>query len=149
MEIKNLFEPAVKQDIIDRINKLTIQSQRQWGKMDVAQMLCHVQAPMSVAFGNTSVKGNWLMRMILPFFKSLLYNEKPWKQGLPTDKTFITTGSSKDFDNEKTMVLNMLNRFTEGNMINEKHPIFGKLTKEQWSKATWKHLDHHLKQFGV
>jgi hypothetical protein len=34
-------------------------------------------------------------------------------------------------------------------MINEKHPVFGKLTKEQWSKATWKHIDHHLKQFGV
>jgi Protein of unknown function (DUF1569) len=149
MEIKNLFEPSVKQDIIDRINKLTPQSQRKWGKMDVAQMLCHVQAPMSVAFGNTTVKGSWLMRQILPLFKSSLYNEKPWKQGLPTDKTFITTGLQKDFETEKKIVLDMLNRFTEASMTNDKHPIFGRLTKEQWSKATWKHLDHHLKQFGV
>jgi len=149
MEIKNLFDPAVKQEIIDRINKLTPQSQGQWGKMDVAQMLSHVQAPISVAFGNTTVKGNWLMRLILPFFKSMLYNEKPWKQGLPTDKTFITTGSAKDFEKEKGIVLDMVSRFTEGNMINDKHPVFGRLTKEQWSKATWKHLDHHLRQFGV
>jgi Protein of unknown function (DUF1569) len=149
MEIKNLFEPSVKLQMLDRINQLTAQSPRQWGKMDVAQMLCHVQAPMSVAFGNTTVKGNWLMSKILPLFKSMLYNEKPWKQGLPTDKTFITTGEAKDFDTEKAQVLNMVNRFTEENMINEKHPVFGKLTKEQWSKATWKHLDHHLKQFGV
>jgi hypothetical protein len=124
MEVKNLFDPSVKQEIISRINKLTPQSQRLWGKMDVAQMLAHVQAPIGVAFGTNTVKGNWLMKLILPFFKKMLYDEKPWKQGLPTDKT-------------------------ESNMINEKHPVFGKLTKENWSKATWKHIDHHLKQFGA
>lgn len=149
MEIKNLFDPVVKTEIVNRINNLTAESQGQWGKMDVAQMLSHVQAPMGVAFGSSTVKGNWLMRMILPFFKSMLYNDKPWKQGLPTDKTFITTGVSKDFEKEKAVVLDMVNRFTEANLINDKHPIFGRLTKEQWSKATWKHLDHHLRQFGV
>jgi Protein of unknown function (DUF1569) len=149
MEVLNLFDATAKQGIINRINKLTPQSQKQWGKMDVAQMLCHVQAPISVAFGNSTVKGSWLMRQILPLFKSMLYNEKPWKQGLPTDKTFVMTGTVKDFDKEKSQLLDMIGRFTEANMINEKHPVFGKLTKEQWSKATWKHLDHHLKQFGV
>ena len=149
MEIKNLFDPAVKQEIIGRINKLTPQSQRQWGKMDVAQMLAHVQVPMGVALGTHTVKGNWLMKLILPLFKKALYDEKPWKQGLPTDKTFITTGQSKDFEMEKNNLLDKVNRFSEATMVNEKHPVFGTLTKEQWSKATWKHLDHHLKQFGV
>lgn len=149
MEIKNLFDPVVKQEIVERINHLSPQSHRQWGKMDVAQMLAHVQVPMGVALGTVTVKGNWLMKLVLPLFKKALYDEKPWKQGLPTDKTFITTGESKDFEKEKQQVLDMLNSFTETNMINEKHPVFGKLTKEQWSKATWKHLDHHLKQFGA
>jgi hypothetical protein len=149
MEVKNLFEPAVKQEIIARIHKLTPETQRQWGKMDVAQMLCHVQAPINVAFGTSKVRGNWLMKLILPMFKKMLYDEKPWKRGLPTDKTFITTGLSKDFEKEKKQLLDMINRFSESNMINEKHPVFGRLTKEQWSKATWKHIDHHLQQFGV
>ena len=131
MEIKNLFDPAVKQEIIDRINKLTSQSQRQWGKMDAAQMLAHVQVPMGVVLGTHTVKGNWLMKLILPLFKKNLYDEKPWKQGLPTDKTFIMTGQSKDFENEKNQLLDKINRFTESNMINEAHPVFGKLTKEQ------------------
>lgn len=48
MEVKDLFDPAVKQEILDRINKLTPQSQRQWGKMDVAQMLAHCQMPLGV-----------------------------------------------------------------------------------------------------
>ena len=149
MEIKNLFDTAVKQEITERVNKLTLQSQRQWGKMDVAQMLAHVQVPMGVALGTHTVKGNWLMKLILPLFKKNLYDEKPWKPGLPTDKTFIMTGQSKDFENEKNQLLDKINRFTETNMISEQHPVFGKLTKEQWSKATWKHIDHHLKQFGV
>lgn len=149
MEIKNLFDSSVKQDIIDRINTLTPESPRQWGKMDVAQMLAHLQVPIGVALGTHTVKGNFLMKLILPLFKKKLYDEKPWKQGLPTDKTFVMTGESKDFATEKARLLDMLNRFTEANMINEKHPIFGKLTKEQWSKASWKHIDHHLKQFGA
>ena len=149
MEVKNLFDTNVKQDIISRLNKLKPQSQQVWGKMNVAQMLAHLQVPMGVALGTHTVKGNWLMKLILPFFKKNLYDEKPWKRGLPTDKTFVMTGQSKDFEKEKNTLLDMLHRFTETNMVNEKHPVFGKLTKEQWSKATWKHIDHHLQQFGV
>jgi len=149
MEVKNLFDPAVKQEIIARINKLTPQTPQQWGKMNVAQMLAHVQIPMGVALGTHTVRGNAIMRLILPLFKKMLYDERPWKQGLPTDKTFVMTGIAKDFEQEKNQLLDKINRFAEANMINEKHPVFGKLTKEQWSMATWKHLDHHLKQFGA
>jgi Protein of unknown function (DUF1569). len=149
MEIKNLFDPAVKQEIIDRVNQLSPLAKRQWGKMDVAQMLAHVQKPMEIALGTHTVSGSWLMRQILPLFKKSLYDEKPWKHGLPTDKTFVMIGALKEFEKEKNQLLDKINRFTENNMVSEKHPVFGKLTKEQWSKATWKHLDHHLKQFGV
>ena len=149
MEVKNLFEADIKQQIISRINKLTAQSQRQWGKMNAAQMLAHVQVPMGVALGTHTVKGNWFMKLILPMFKKMLFDEKPWKPGLPTDKTFVMTGQAKDFETEKINLLDRVTRFSEANMVNEKHPVFGKLTKEQWSKATWKHLDHHLQQFGV
>ncbi len=149
MEIKNLFDTAVKQEIINRLIKLSPQSQRQWGKMDVAQMLAHLQVPIGVAMGTHTVKGNLLMKLILPLFKKKLYDEKPWKQGLPTDKTFIMTGKTKDFELERNKLMDMVSRFTEADMVNEKHPIFGRLTKEQWSKATWKHIDHHLKQFGA
>jgi hypothetical protein len=148
MEIKNLFDTSTKQEIIERIQKLTPESKALWGKMNVAQMLAHVQIPMGVALGTHTVNGNWLMKLILPLFKKALYDEKPWKQSLPTDKTFVMTGKAKDFEKEKNELLEKINLYTEDNMINDKHPVFGKLTKEQWAKATWKHLDHHLKQFG-
>ena len=149
MEVKNLFEPAVKQEIEDRINKLTSQSLPKWGKMNVAQMLAHLQEPMAIALDGKSVKVNWLMKMIFPLFKSKLWDDKPYKQNLPTSPSFITYGSEKDFEKEKHGLLNMVNRFTEANILSDRHPVFGKLTKENWSKATWKHVDHHLQQFGV
>jgi hypothetical protein len=149
MEIKNLFDPVVKEEIIDRINKLTPQTQRQWGKMDVAQMLAHVQKPIAIAMGTHQPKGSFLLRLIGPLFKSKLWDEKPYKQSLPTDPTFVMTGTEKDFEKEKSLLLNMISNFNSENMVKEQHPVFGRLTKNNWSKATWKHLDHHLKQFGV
>jgi hypothetical protein len=149
MEVKNLFDDVVKQEIINRIHQLTPTSKALWGKMNAGQMLAHLQMPMGIALGSQTIKGHWLMKLILPLFKKTLYDEKPYKQSLPTDKLFIMTGATKDFEKEKQQLLGMLKQFTEANMIHEAHPVFGKLTKEQWSKATWKHLDHHLKQFGV
>lgn len=149
MEVKNLFDPAVKQDIIDRINKLTPGSKAQWGKMNVSQMLAHVQKPIGIAYGTHQPKGSFLLRLIGPLFKSKLWDETPYKQGLPTDPTFIMTGMDKEFEKEKQELLNMINSFSETSVVGEKHPVFGKITRVNWSKATWKHLDHHLQQFGV
>ncbi|MES1215909.1 MAG: DUF1569 domain-containing protein [Bacteroidota bacterium] len=148
MEVKNLFDPAVKQDIIGRINKLTPGSKALWGKMNVGQMLAHCQMPIGVAFGEHQLNGSFILKLIGPLFKSVLYNEKPYKKSLPTDKSFIMT-EPKDFEQERNKLLEMVSQFAETKMINDKHPAFGRLTKEQWSKATWKHLDHHLQQFGV
>lgn len=149
MEIQNLFDPNVKQSIIDRINKLTPESKAQWGKMNISQMLAHVQMPIGIAYGTHQPKGSFLLRLIGPLFKSKLWDEKPYKHSLPTDPTFIMTGSDKEFEKEKQELINMLNKFSESTIIGEQHPVFGRFTKENWSKATWKHLDHHLKQFGV
>jgi hypothetical protein len=148
MEIKNLFETSVKQQIIHRINNLTPQSAAQWGKMNVAQMLAHCQMPLGVATGKHTLKRNFLLRLIGPFFKKQLFNEKPFKRSLPTDKSFIIT-DLRNLEQEKQGLINMINSFSETAMSNEPHPFFGMLTKEEWSKGTWKHLDHHLQQFGV
>ena len=148
MEVKNMFDPAVKQDIIDRINNLTPQTQRLWGKMDVGQMLAHVQLPISCAYGTHQVKGSFLLKLLGPLFKGVLYNEKPYKQSLPTDPTYIVV-DSKNFEAEKQTLLDLVKKFSSESVVLLNHPVWGKMTKEQWSKATWKHLDHHLKQFGV
>jgi hypothetical protein len=148
MELKNLFEPAVKQEIIDRINKLTPATQRKWGTMEVAQMLAHVQRPLGVATGDHKIKGSFLLRLFGPLAKNSVFGPKPFKRNLPTDKSFKIS-DHREFEKERNLLIDMINRFSAETMIDEPHPIFGRLTKEEWSKGSWKHLDHHLQQFGV
>ena len=149
MEIKNLYDPAAKQAIIERINKLTPDTPRQWGKMDVAQMLAHLQQPLEVALGHRTITGTFFFNLIMPLFKKTLWDDKPWKKGLPTDATYIMTGEAKEFQQEKTKLLELINQFNEAALSDKKHPVFGFMTKEQWSQSGWKHIDHHLKQFGA
>lgn len=148
MEVKNLFDHSVKLEIISRINQLTPRSQRKWGKMDVAQMLAHCQMPLGVAVGKHKLKGNFFLKIIGRLIKKKVFNDQPFKQNLPTDNSFKMT-APKEFEKEKQNLIQMINDFSETTMSGEPHPFFGKLTKEEWSKGTWKHLDHHLKQFGV
>ena len=148
MEVKNLFDPAVKQDIINRINQLTPQSQALWGKMNVAQMLAHCQMPLGVATGKHILKGSFFLKLIGSLFKKKLFNEEPFQHNLPTAKSFIIANPN-EFEKEKQNLVDMVNSFSETAMSGEPHPFFGKMTKEEWSKGTWKHLDHHLQQFGV
>ena len=148
MDVKSLFDSTVKQEIISRINKLTPQSQRQWGKMDTAQMMAHLQMPMGVGLGVHTIPRSFIGRIFGPFAKKILYNDKPFSRNLPTDRSFIMK-DAKDFLKEKEQLINMINQFNENNIVDTPHPFFGKLTKEQWAKGTWKHLDHHLQQFGV
>ena len=148
MEVKNLFDASVKQEMIERITKLNPGSKALWGKMNVGQMLAHLQMPIGVALGNHKLKRTFIGILFGPMAKKILYNDKPFKRNLPTDKSFIMQ-EAKDFEQEKKKLLDMISKFTETNMIDEPHPFFGKLTKEQWSIGSWKHLDHHLNQFGV
>jgi Protein of unknown function (DUF1569) len=148
MELKTMFDPGTKQEIISRINQLSPASRRKWGKMNVSQMLTHVQRQIRYTYGEHRIRSNFFLRILGPMFKGILYNAKPYKQGLPTDPSYVVS-DERDFLTEKNNLLDLLGRFSEANISGKPHPIFGKISKEQWGLAIWKHLDHHLKQFGV
>ena len=148
MEIRNLLDEEIKQDIIRRINKLTPATQRRWGIMEVAQMLAHLQAQFAVAFGTDKLKGNFFIRLFAPLLKRMLYSETPFKKNLATDKTFKIS-DHREFQKEKQQLLEMIESFSHETIRKDPHPYFGKLTHDQWGMSSWKHMDHHLRQFGV
>lgn len=146
-----MFSTEAYDEIMGRIEKLDEQSKAKWGQMNVSQMLSHCNFPLQVALQDMSLeKPNILKRLLFSAFKSSLYNDKPWKQNLPTSKEFIVN-DDKDFKTEKGRLLELINRFhkEKKKSIWPAHPMFGEFTQEQWGKMQYKHLDHHLKQFGV
>jgi hypothetical protein len=144
----DLLDTQVKKDIISRINLLQSTSAPLWGKMTVSQMLAHCQAQMGVALGETQVTSSVVSRLFGGWIKKMVINEKPFSKNLPTAPAFVVR-HDPEFETEKSKLIDMLGRFTKENIKNQPHPIFGKLTLDEWSKGTWKHIDHHLKQFGV
>ena len=79
-----------------------------------------------------------------------MYSDKLWRKNLPTAKGFKIT-DAKDFASEKAKLAALLDEFDTQRSRNDwqAHPAFGPMTKEQWGKMQYKHLDHHFRQYGV
>jgi len=149
--MKNLFDSAPYNEVVERMNKLSPASAAQWGKMNVAQMLAHCKEAFKVPLSEKKIPRAFAGRVIGWLIKKKLYNDSPWKQNLPTAPNFIIR-DERDYDHEKQQLMELVNRFYKAgpNGISKyPHPFFGKFTPEQWGMSMYKHLDHHLQQFGV
>ena len=148
--MKSIFNAADNSEFIDRINKLSRSTPALWGKMNVSQMLAHCQVPIAVALNEIQLKSSLIGFLFGRIAKKSLVSDEPFKRNLPTFKQ-ARISSEKDFDDEKNRLITLIKRFTNGaDVITQKvHPFFGPLTDEEWSMLQVKHLDHHLRQFGV
>ncbi len=149
--MKSLFDADAYNELLNRLNMLQPGSARQWGKMDVAQMLAHCKVAFGVPLSEKKLPRLLLGRLVGWMIKSKLYDDEPWKKNLPTSPNFIIK-EPKDFDVEKQQLAALLRQFhTAGldGISKYPHPFFGKFTPSQWGMSMYKHLDHHLQQFGV
>jgi len=146
--MKSLFETESLSEINTRLEALSENSQRQWGKMSPGQMAKHCQGPFHIMLGTNDygMKPNWLAKL---FFKKMLYNDTPFRKNLPTAK-FLKETEPRDLATEKEKLKVLLNDFEAQRDRTDwqPHPGFGTFTKQQWGQMQYKHLDHHLKQFG-
>lgn len=148
----SLFTTTHNQKIINRINSLTPATQSLWGKMNVSQMLAHCQAPLNVAYGDLKLKRGFIGILFGGLIrKKLTKDEKPFDRNLPTDKGFIVV-DQREFENEKKKLIVLVDKFQKigpSGITKGAHPFFGKMNEREWDAIQWKHLDHHLRQFGA
>ena len=148
--MENLFTPLANQQMVDRINALTPDTRALWGKMTVAQMLAHCQEPLYVALGEKHLKGGIMAFLFGKIAKKQLVKDTPFKRNLPTAPGFIVK-TEKNFSEEKNKLVDLVQRFGKNDpeeIAKRPHPFFGKLNAEEWNLLQYKHLDHHLRQFG-
>lgn len=149
--MQNLFQSEAVAEVISRIDKLQPSTQHQWGKMDVAQMMAHCSATLDVASGRAVLSRMLIGRILGPFIRPLFTNDKPFSRNSPTDKSFVIA-DKRDFAQEREELKVRVRSFHEGGEARcTKHPhsFFGPLTPQEWATGMYKHLDHHLRQFGV
>lgn len=152
MSIPNYFNKEVSNTILERINSLTPNTQPLWGTMNVSQMLAHCNVTYDMLFTNKYPQPNFLVQTLLKLFvKPTVVGDKPYKKQSQTAPAFIIK-DERNFESEKQKLIQNIQRtlelgeaYFEGKASNS----FGKLSSKEWNNMFYKHLDHHLSQFGA
>ena len=143
-----LHESSYRSDVVQRIRSLRADSQRQWGKMSVDQMLWHVNCALENALGRRDIAAAKIPipRPVLKFMVMKL----PWKKGGPTAPEFIASGSY-NFEGEREKCIRLIDAIAAKSVEVPwpDHPAFGRMSGRDVSRLHAKHLNHHLTQFGV
>lgn len=150
--MKNLFDPATAEEVKSRVQTLTPASPRQWGTMTPAQALAHCSVGIDMALGTVCPPRHPLGLVFGSLVKpKMLRDDQPMRKNSPTSPTLIVH-DDRDLDAEKLRLSNLIDRLlTDGPTActTHPHPFFGPLTPTEWSILMYKHLDHHLRQFGA
>ncbi|MHB0756467.1 DUF1569 domain-containing protein [Polaribacter sp. M15] len=150
--MKNIFTKEVTQQVINRIEKLTPKTQANWGKMSVAQMLAHCCVTYEMVYTNKHPKPNTFVKFMLKaFVKKAVVGTKPYPKNSRTAPQFLIV-DEKEFETEKKRLIEFINKtqqLGEKEFEGKASPSFGNLTAKEWNNLFYKHLDHHLQQFGV
>lgn len=149
--MKTMYDTAAYEEILGRLEKLSAASQPQWGRMNAAQMVAHCCETLKVVTDKVQLKRRLLGRVLGPIFRAQYVGDAPLRKNSPTNPFFIIT-DERTFQQEKERYVALLTEFHTGGAAKctrQPHSFFGDLTPEEWGRTTYKHLDHHLQQFGV
>jgi hypothetical protein len=150
--MKNLFDYNDTQEVIERIENLSETTQGLWGKMTVSQMLAHSSVTYEFVYDNIHPPVSGMKKILLKLFvKPFVVGEKPYKKNSRTAPEFLIT-DDKDFGKEKKRLIDYLKKtqeLGEAHFDNKESRSFGPLSVKEWNIMFYKHLDHHLGQFGV
>jgi hypothetical protein len=143
-----LHDGSVKASVESRLSKLTPTSRASWGKMTVGQMLWHVNQAMELALGRLQIPAE-RPPIPRPVIRFMVLN-MPWTKNAPTSKAFVPR-QDYDFNTELARCRKLVAEVVARDVDHAPpdHPVFGQMTGAQQSKLHAKHIDHHLKQFGV
>ena len=146
----SILDENDRAEICNRLRSLTVSSKRVWGSMDVVGMLQHLRLSARMALGELPVpSANKRVFQVFPLKHLILY-VFPFPKGAPT-ATELKPVAAESFEEERAAVLELTERIAVGAPEGgaPAHPLFGPLTWKEWGVATYKHTDHHLKQFGA
>jgi Protein of unknown function (DUF1569) len=150
--MKHLFDATRVDEVKERLQHLRPASQRQWGKMTAPQAVAHCAAGMEMALGDSVPPRMFLGRIMGGIVKRLaLGNDEPMRRNSPTMPGLVVD-DERDLEAERKKLSGLIDRFAAAGpagCTTLPHSFFGHLTPEEWAILMYKHLDHHLRQFGV
>jgi len=146
----SILKDSDRSAIVNRLQSLSASSAGQWGSMDVAAMLQHLRLSAEMALGELTMPSSNKRAFQVFSLKHLILYVLPFPKGAPTAPA-LKPGLATPLEEERTALLSLLERIASGpdGGAGPAHPLFGPLTWRQWGVLTYKHADHHLRQFGA
>jgi hypothetical protein len=150
--MESLFESGCVDEVQQRLSRLQPDQPRQWGKMNPAQMLAHCSLGLEMAAGEIRPPRALMGRILGSVIKPMALREsEPMRRNSPTAKELVVNGD-RDFETERKRLSGLIDRFAAAGSAGctaHPHAFFGSLTPDEWAVLMYKHLDHHLRQFGA
>jgi hypothetical protein len=150
--MKNLWQPESVRELNDRLFHLRPDTPRLWGKMTPAQAMAHCTIGMELALGDRRPPRMLIGRLIGRIVKPMAFKEsEPMRRNSPTIPGFVVS-DQRDLAAESEKLRRIIDRFAvagPAGCTTHPHSFFGPLTPDEWSYWMYKHIDHHLQQFGV
>ena len=136
--------------ICQRIGSVTSASVPRWGRMNANEMLTHLKKSALMALGELPVDCKSKRAFQVFPIKHLILYVVPFPKGAPTAPELLVT-NAESFDAVRSELVSLLERIGAGPRegYGPVHPFFGRLSFREWGVATYKHTDHHLRQFGA
>jgi hypothetical protein len=150
--MKSLAHPVCQREIATRIAQLTPADRRQWGKMSVHQMICHVTEAYRIPLGDKQARPRTLPipRAILKF--AALRIPTHWPHGFPSPPEIAQDRHGippVEFEQDRAALFAALHDFcTRLSEPAPPHPYFGPMSAADWNRWGYLHADHHLRQFA-
>lgn len=152
MALPDIFSKQVSDNIINRINKLQAGTQPQWGIMNASQVMAHCNVTYEMVYTDKHPAPGFPLSLILKLLvKKKVVTEVPYGKSSPTAPAFKTLGEY-DFEAERKRLIGYIGQTQQlgrKEFEGKKSLSFGNLSAEEWNVMFYKHLNHHLTQFGV
>ncbi len=152
--MKSLASEVDRAEVLQRLQQVSPDSQRRWGKMSPHQMICHLTDSFKAGTGEKVVafSEKMLNRTVVKW--AALYVPIPWPHGVRTRPEMDQNGGGTkpvEFEVDRSALCNIIERFSRQQRDFEwgSHPLFGRMADRDWHRWGYLHVDHHLRQFGV
>jgi hypothetical protein len=147
--MKSLFNPRDHRELQERVQRLRTNQTPRWGRMSALQMVAHLADSLRMASGELEVAPKKAPFRYSPL-KELVIYLLPIPKGVPTSPELIARKPG-DWSTEIADLRDQLNGIVQrgAEALAPEHPAFGSLSAGQWGVLIYRHMDHHLRQFGV
>jgi hypothetical protein len=148
--MRSLWQEPSRQDLAERLARLTPDTAARWGRMSCPQMLAHINDGLRMAMGELATKRK-PGPLRYPPLKQFVVYVAPWPRGAPTAPELLARIDHAKWETETASFPVLLARFAARGAEPQwpPHPAFGRLSRRAWGVLQYRHIDHHLRQFGV